>query len=393
MRPEARIKAALDILADIFAGKAADRALKDWGSQNRYAGGGDRRAVAAHVYAAIRAGQTLKPRAAMLLGLKAQGLADQADALFSGVGYGPDPLTPDERAILAGDVKAEGLSGWLADAFQLAFGAAAEEEYAALMQRAPLDLRINTLKASPDIETVLAAEGIVVETVPGAPLALRVTDGAAQVGSSQAYHDGLIEIQDAGSQIISALADAQPGMKVLDLCAGAGGKALALAAAMQNSGHILACDTGPQRLDRLQPRAARAGVSIIETRHLDPDWLDAPSPFETLFDLVIVDAPCSGSGTWRRNPETRLLLTEAKVAALTHLQSRLLDAAAGLVRPGGHLAYMTCSVLPQENEGVSDGFLARTTSFAGLGHNMRLSPHSMGTDGFFCARFHRAPQV
>lgn len=389
MRDDARVQSAIVILGRILNhGEAADRALQAWGRSNRFAGSKDRRAIAEYVYAALRSGNQSDPRRAMLAALKRRGMSAQAiEALFSGVRHAPERLSEGERALLGDDTDA---TSWLDVSLRRRFGDATEFELRALCGRAPLDLRVNTLKATAGrAMEVLAEDGIVVERVAGAETALRVVAGSVDVESSAAWSAGLIEVQDAGSQMVCALADARPGMAVLDLCTGAGGKALAIAAAMENRGRLVAADIAPVRLKRLAPRARRAGATIIEPVLLAPDWLDGPAPFEGFFDRVVVDAPCSGSGTWRRNPETRLRLTPERLAGLTALQRRLLDAAARQVKPGGRLLYITCSILPEEGEDVAAAFAAAHPGFA-RGPSLALSPASSGTDGFFAAAFDRS---
>mgnify|MGYP000845512948 CR=1 FL=1 len=390
MKLDARVQAAIEIVAEVMAGAAADRALKAWGQTHRFAGSGDRRAIGDLVYAALRTGGgAATPRAAVLAGLAGQGLPPAGiEALFSGARHAPAPLSEPERAALG--EAAPALPDWLAASLARAWGDDAGAELAALLARAPMDLRVNTLKATRETALEkLAEDGIAAEPLDRPPTALRVLAGGVDVESSAAHALGLVEVQDAGSQIVADLVDARPGSSVLDLCAGAGGKTLALAATMHNAGRLLACDTGPVRLKRLAPRAARAGATIVETRLLPEDWLDGPAPFAETFDRVLVDAPCTGSGTWRRNPETRLRLTPEGLARLTALQARLLDAAADLVKPGGRLVYVTCSVLCEENEDQAASFLARHPAFARAAPDTRLSPRATGTDGFFCAVFAR----
>ncbi|BCW89718.1 Ribosomal RNA small subunit methyltransferase B [Alphaproteobacteria bacterium SO-S41] len=392
MKPDARVHAAIEVLSAILKGAAADRALQGWGRANRFAGSGDRRAIGELVYATLRSGTVPDdPRAAVLAGLRAQGHDGAAiDALFTGARHAPAPLSAAERAAL--DLPASALPDWLAVSLRRAYGERMNAELAALAMRAPLDLRVNTLKATRERALdVLAEEGIAADPLDRPDTALRVLAGGVDVESSAAHTMGYVEIQDAGSQLVAELADARADMSVLDLCAGAGGKTLALAAAMGNSGRLLACDTGAVRLKRLAPRAIRAGATIVETRLLAEDWLDQASPFTEAFDRVVIDAPCSGSGTWRRNPETRARLTQAGLAHLTALQGRLLDAAAPLVKPGGKLVYITCSILPEEDEDQADAFLARHAGFSRAAPDTRLSPASTATDGFFAAVFVRTP--
>lgn len=389
MRPDARVSAAIEIVSRVLAGAAADRALVAWGKANRFAGSGDRRAIGDIVFAALRNGAVNgDARAMVIAGLAKSNDAAALSALFSGATHAPSPLTETERAALG--LANDTFPAWMAASFTRAFGDAATAELDALQGRAPLDLRVNTLKTTraAAIEKLIE-EGIVSEPVPQVETALRVIAGSVDVEGSEAHKLGLVEIQDAGSQIAAAALAAQPGDTVLDLCAGAGGKTLALAAMMNNTGRILACDTGAVRLKRLPGRAARAGVSIIETQLLAEDWLDHSSPFSETFDRVLIDAPCSGSGTWRRNPETRARLTPIRMAGLTALQVYLLAAAAPLVRPGGRLTYVTCSILPDENEDIVEAFLSAHADFTPAGPPRRLSPHSTGTDGFFIASFTR----
>ena len=392
MRPAARLQAAIEILGEVLdRGAAADRAVQAWGRANRFAGSGDRRAIAEHVYAALRAAQSRDPRLAAIEGLKAGGVEPAAIAAsFDGGRHAPAPLNDAERGVLAGPPAPPPL--WLRQRLERAFGTGMARELEALKGRAPLDLRVNTLKSTRDAAAErLAADGVITAPLGIAPAALRVTSGEGALERSEAFASGSVEIQDAGSQAVAAMCAARPGMAALDLCAGAGGKTLALAAAMENSGRLVAADTGAVRLKRIAGRAARAGAGIIETTLLAADWLEAgDDPFGgARFDLVLVDAPCSGSGVWRRNPETRLRLTEDGVASLAALQARLLAAAAARVKPGGRLVYVTCSVLPDENEDVAQGFLEAASAFVAEGGPRRFSPAATDTDGFFAAIFRK----
>lgn len=389
MTPQARVQAAIEILDLVIAaartkGAPADRLLTEWFRSRRFAGSKDRRAVRELVYAAIRrCGEVPENgRAAMvLLAREDAGLA----ALFDGSRHGPAPMAADEPAAPAGIAPR-----WL-EAVLLESGIDAGEQ-AALLERAPLDIRINALKAA---QAVLPEPG---EPV-AAPLGRRF---AAMTGVEQwdAYQAGAIEVQDAGSQLVCEAVGARPGEAVVDLCAGAGGKALALAAAMDDRGRLLACDVDRTRLARLSPRADRAGVHIAETRLLNPrqeaeglaDWAGAA-------DAVLVDAPCSGTGTWRRNPEARWRLDARELARLTAIQARLLDVAAGLVRPGGRLVHVVCSLLDAEGAGQVEAFLSRNAGWRAVplalpagrprGPGLRLTPRYDGTDGFFVARLER----
>jgi 16S rRNA (cytosine967-C5)-methyltransferase len=237
-----------------------------------------------------------------------------------------------------------------------------------------------------------------VRRVEGVPDALRLPTGSV-VDQTPAWRDGMVEIQDVGSQMVTLAARAAPGMDVIDLCAGAGGKALALAAAMDNRGAVLASDVDRARLSRLLPRADRAGATIIETRLLDPNREgDALTDWRDRGDVVLIDAPCSGTGTWRRNPEARWRLTPARIDRLVETQRRLVDLGATLVRPGGALVYIVCSLLDEEGAGQIDRFLAGHPGWAAetpisqgraRGQGRRLTPAHDATDGFFVARLIR----
>jgi 16S rRNA (cytosine967-C5)-methyltransferase len=264
----------------------------------------------------------------------------------------------------------------------------------ALLERAPLDLRVNRLKGDRATAQEALPEALL---TPLSPIGLRASDGF-QIESEPAWRNGLVEIQDEGSQLLSLGCEAALGMTVVDLCAGAGGKTLALAAEMANRGRIVAADADRGRLSRMPPRLQRAGVTIVETRLLDPGReLEALTDLKSQADVVLVDAPCSGTGTWRRNPETRWRLTPDRLARLVVLQAHLLDMAAELVRPGGFLVYAVCSLLRDEGRDQAEAFARRRSAFvsaasaiaagrpAGLGHV--LTPLWDGTDGFFVARW------
>jgi 16S rRNA (cytosine967-C5)-methyltransferase len=389
MTPAARVAAAIEILDGIIAaarnrGAPADRLITEWFRTRRFAGSGDRRAVRELVYAAIRACGEIPAtgRAALvLLARRDPALA----ALFDGSRHAPEPIAPDEPAAAAGAAPR-----WLEEA--LGASGLDEAEQAGMLGRAPLDIRINTLKAA------LAELPEPGEPCP-APHGRRFPAGTA-VELWPAYAAGAIEVQDAGSQLVCEALSAQPGETVIDLCAGAGGKTLALAAAMDNRGTIIASDADRARLAKLGPRAARAGATIIETRLLDPGREAAAlAAWAGKADAVLVDAPCSGTGTWRRNPEARWRLSPAELVRLTALQARLLDLAAGLVRPGGRLVHVVCSLLDAEGADQVAAFLARTPGWRAVtpllaggrarGAGLRLTPHHDGTDGFFVARLDR----
>ncbi len=389
MTPAARVQAAIEVLDLVITGATgngapADRIISDWFRTRRFAGSGDRRAVRDLVYAAIRAcGEVpASGRAAMLL---LAGRDPALAALFDGARHAPSPILEGETAAVPGLAPA-----WVCE--KLARSGIDGESALALVDRAPLDVRINTLRAG----TADLPEG----GVPtNAPNGLRYPSGTA-LERSEAFLAGAIEVQDTGSQLACLAVGARPGETVIDLCAGAGGKTLALAAAMDGRGELIAADVDRARLSRLAPRAERAGAAGIRTVLLDPGReLEGLAEWQGGADAVLVDAPCSGTGTWRRNPEARWRLTAEQLARLTALQARLLDLAAGLVSPSGRLVYVTCSLLDEEGADQVEAFLVRhpgwraeAPSFpAGTprGKGLRLSPHSDATDGFFIARLSR----
>ena len=394
MTPAARTQAAIELLDAIVAaaasgGAAADTLIARYFATRRYAGSKDRRAVRELVYAAIRqAGPVpVSGRAAMVA------VADRDPALaatFDGQGHGPAPITPDEP-------RAEGgiAPDWLVEALTASGLDGAQQ--AALVDRAPLDVRVNSLATTR--QAVLEQLPDATPT-PLAPLGLRLASGTP-VEQSDLYRAGLVEVQDEGSQLVGAALAAQPGEWLVDLCAGAGGKTLQIAAAMDNRGALLACDIDRARLQKLPPRAERAGATIIESRLLNPGHeAEMLSDWAGKADGVLIDAPCSGTGTWRRNPEARWRLTPDRLARLRVMQEQVLSVGAGLVKPGGRMIYIVCSLLDAEGTEQVAAFLASHPGWSaepvepavgarhGLGH--RLDPASHGTDGFFVACL-RAP--
>ena len=394
MTPAARAQAAIDLLDEIIAaarggGAAADTLIARYFKTRRYAGSKDRRAVRELVYRAIRAWPEPPPsgRAGML------GLAIEDQALlaaFDGSPHGPAEVSPAEKGVTP---RSTAIPKWLVRKFD---PAASPADLQSLLGRAPLDLRVNRLRAERD-DVLPAFPGAV--ATPLSPVGLRLPE-AVPVEESEAWRSGLVEVQDEGSQLLALGCGAAPGETVLDLCAGAGGKTLALAAEMGNSGRLIASDTDRGRLSRMDLRLRRAGVTIVEPRLLNPgrerealaDLVDAP-------DLVLVDAPCSGTGTWRRNPELRWRLTPQRLAAYVKLQAYLLDLAAELVRPGGRIVYAVCSLLAEEGRGQAAAFEGRSAMVPELGAmaggraagaGRILTPAHDGTDGFFVARW-RAP--
>lgn len=385
MTPAARTQAAIELLDAIIAaaregGAAADTLIARYFAARRYAGSKDRRAVRELVYAAIRScGEApASGRAAMCLLARAD---EQLAATFDGSAHGPAPLSTDEPVAVPGTVP-----GWIGEALERA--GIGPDEWPALIERAPLDVRLRKDVGHAEV----LAHWPDAQVIPGLPQGLRLPSG-----TDVASMAGAVEVQDAGSQAVSLAAAASGGMTVVDLCAGAGGKTLALGDAMGGEGRIVACDVDRARLSRLAPRAARAGLSIVETRLLNPNReLEALADLQRTADVVFVDAPCSGTGTWRRNPEARWRLTPDRLARLTATQAHVLEVAETLVRPGGALVYVVCSLLDEEGSNQVDAFLRGHAGWsaapidlplgAALGNGHRLTPARDGTDGFFVAR-------
>jgi 16S rRNA (cytosine967-C5)-methyltransferase len=386
MTPAARLQAAIEVLDEVIVsarddGPPADTIVTRYFKTRRYAGSKDRRAVRELVFRAVRvvAKRPASGRAVVL------SLIQQEPELLDLLGEprGPAPLVEGEDIAEAGLVP-----DWLKDELS---PLVPPDEWPALLERAPLDIRVNVARASR--EDILGQfEGA--EPTPLSPWGVRLAT-EIRLDDHPAFADGLVEVQDEGSQLIALACGPRPGEKILDLCAGAGGKSLALAAA-EPTAVILATDTNRARLSNLPPRAERAGAQI-EVRLLNPnEELSQLSDWAGQADVVLVDAPCSGSGTWRRNPEGRWRLTPARLDRVVALQSRLLDIAAELVRPGGRIVYAVCSLLSREGAGQIQDFLSRRSSWiaeetpiaAGRldGAGKLLTPAHDGTDGFFVAR-------
>ncbi len=397
MTPGARVQAAIEILDAVIVaaregGAAADTLVQRYFANARYAGSKDRRAVRDLVFDVIRS--MGEPPASGRAGVIGHGRARAPELLelFGSGGHAP-------AALVEGEPEAEPALApvWQLRKLSARFHKQTHPAVAALLERAPLDLRVNTLKTTRD---AVIAE--LPEMVPAtrAPDGLRAPTGL-NIETLPAFAAGWIEVQDEGSQLAALAVGAAPGQTVIDLCAGAGGKTLALAAAMANQGRLIACDTDRGRLQAMPPRLARAGVDIVEGRMLDPcREIERLGDLVGMADAVLVDAPCSGTGTWRRNPEARWRLTPARLERLIAEQARLLDLAAMLVRPGGSLVYVVCSVLPDEGEGVLAGFRARHPEFANHEFCIPgdesavaervLTPGGEGCDGFFIARLMRS---
>ncbi len=303
---------------------------------------------------------------------------------------------------------AANMPAWLAAEAEPVLGEAGSAGWRALAEEAPTTLRVNGLKAGRDAcLAALKEAGIAADPTIHSPLGIALGN-RANLSQLLAVREGWLESQDEGSQIAAALVAAEPGMRVLDYCAGGGGKALAIAAAMANEGTILATDTDAGRLAPLARRAQRAGATIVESRKIEPGTAVGAATF----DRVLVDAPCSGSGSWRRQPEAPWRLDPARYSALRAAQFEILSAAAASVAPGGRLAYVTCSIFPAENDAIADRFLQDNSGFRPVragevwpavlgsapppgvidGNNVRLLPHIASTDGFFVAILERTRQ-
>ena len=433
MTPGARAAAAIELLDSIQADdtQPADRVVAGWFRRRRYAGGGDRAAISRIVFtvprrraqidwwlesARVRRDSRGRVIAALLLG-EGWSMTDLA-AAFDGGLYRPPPLEEAEQR-LAGQLAGKQFDhpdqprpvrgnypDWLDRPLGAVLGGALADEVAALLDEAPVDLRVNTLKCdrSAAIEA-LARDGIAAVPTPLSPLGLRLGK-RAPLSATKAWRGGLIEVQDEASQIAALLVGARPGETVADFCAGAGGKTLALAASMENRGRLAACDISGPRLSRAAPRLKRAGVTIVEQHTLagaHDAWIEEQ---ESAFDRVLVDAPCTGTGAWRRNPAAKWRLKAADLARFVADQANILDQAAQLVAPSGRLIYTVCSLLGEECEAQIAGFLSRRLDFEPFpitriwaetvggsrpmgGVHLRLMPGRDGVDGFFISILRR----
>jgi 16S rRNA (cytosine967-C5)-methyltransferase len=441
MTPGARVAATIELLDEIVSRseRPADLVANAFFRARRFIGGGDRRAVSERVWGILRrygqlawwldkARHSSRAARAIVLadlilveGMRLQDVA----VLFDGGRYRPAPLDDSEIRALRQmenhslphpeqpDWVRLNVQEWVAPHLKEAYGEAWGREIAALDTPPPVDLRVNRLKASvAEAQAALQREGVETEAMRYAPNGLRLKRRLSVV-AGDAFQSGLVEVQDEGSQIVAALVDGKPGMQVADYCAGAGGKTLAIAAGMNNKGRVVAMDVLETRLDRSAQRLRRAGAYNVERRAIDSDnrkWLKRQ---KGAFDRVLVDAPCTGTGTWRRNPDGRWTLRPQDLEELVPKQAAILDAASRLVKPGGGLVYATCSVLPAENERQVEAFLQRHPEFeivpvqqlwpetvgteppaqAADSPYLRLSPLRHGTDGFFAATMLRKEGV
>jgi len=427
MTPAARLQAAIELLDEILAtDRAADGVVSVYFRHRRFIGSSDRRAVSDQVWRVLRhrarltwALGTDHPSGRLfVVGNLVRGEGKSVDAvagLFNGSKNGPEPLAANERRMAERVASRDDTTmprtaklecpWWLLEKFDAAFGADADKELAALDSEAALDLRVNTLKASRDqVIANLKAEDLDAHATPLSPIAVRLP-ARISLGDHKGFRDGLFEVQDEASQLCAQLVDVKPGDAIMDLCAGAGGKTLAMAAAMRNKGRLIACDVSVGRLERSKLRLRRAGVHNATLRILEEKdkWIKRQAG---TFDRVLVDAPCSGTGAWRRNPDARWHLKPENLESLRATQDSVLDQGAPLVKPGGRLVYATCSLLREENVERVEAFLARHDNFRAVpiaevwasvlqtpcpttDTYLTLTPARHGTDGFFVAVLER----
>jgi 16S rRNA (cytosine967-C5)-methyltransferase len=431
MTPGARIAAAIDVLAGIGTERrpAAD-VLKAWGLAHRFAGSGDRAAIAGLVYDALRRQASAsfildsdRPRAVVLGMLALERKLDAAAIarLCDGSRYAPAPLEDAERAAIenatlagAPPWTAGDYPQWLDPHLAAVFGEDRAAEGSALASRAPLDLRVNTLKAD-RAKAQSALAHLHAMPTRWSPMGLRIVLGADAkspgIHAEPSFIKGSIEVQDEGSQLAALFANARPGERVIDLCAGAGGKTLALAAMMRGRGALIATDDDKRRLAPIHERMARAGVHNIEVRTPRGED-DVLADLQAFADLVLIDAPCTGIGAWRRNPDAKWRIRPGALEIRVRAQMELLDRAVDLIKPQGRIVYVTCSLLREENDDQVRGFLSRHAGFAvvpaaaltrplgesaqafcsatlGSDLGLTLTPRRTDTDGFFVAMLTR----
>jgi len=383
LTPGARVSAAIEILDHIFAGDAAERALTAWARSSRFAGSKDRAAVRDHVFSALRCRRSFgwlgggETGRAVMVGQQRALTVDPA-TLFTGDGHAPAPLGPDDGAGQSLDAAPRSvrcdMSDWLMERLAVDLGNQAEAACEILRHRAAVHLRVNLMRTTRDAAAdMLRDEGIETDQLDDIKMGLQVTENERRVALSAPYLDGMVELQDAASQRAVARCALPSGARVLDYCAGGGGKALAFA---DRGAKVFAHDIDPARMRDLPTRAARAGVEIT---CLDTATLAQNAPF----DAVFCDAPCSGTGTWRRAPDAKWRLTPERLDELTVVQDDVLDKASLLVAADGQLIYATCSLLAQENRDRVDAFLRRTVAWK-LVDELVLLP-TAAQDGFYLA--------
>jgi 16S rRNA (cytosine967-C5)-methyltransferase len=382
MTPPARAAAAIAVLDRILAGENAEQALTNWGRASRFAGSGDRAAVRDLVFQALRCrrsyaalGGAQTGRGLILGHFRAEGI--DLDAVFNGEGHAPARVSGEEGRVPT-ENEALDCPDWLAPRLEQSLGDDFPAVMVALQQRAPVFLRVNVQRCGvAEAQALLQHEGIATRRNHLAKNALEVTENARKIQASVAYAEGAVELQDAASQAIVEALPLAEGMRVLDHCAGGGGKTLAMAARARLK--LWAHDATPGRMRDLPVRAARAGVKVSLTENPEKT---AP------YDLVLTDVPCSGSGSWRRDPQGKWALTPEKMADLAEVQRAILARAAAMVGPGGWLAYATCSLLEEENDGRIAAFLAATPNWR-QERSLRLTPLD-GADGFFLSLLTRS---
>jgi len=418
MKESGRIQAVIELISAILENSKvpADNLITHYFRHRRYIGSADRRFIAELTYNIIRAIPAL-PTGELSDGLgriycisylffKAKRSPEEIETLFNGSDYAPNALTKQERSLFKLLFKEDDLTQKYAIPLWLfkRLPNKTEAFWSALNQIAPFDIRINPLLTNREaVMKTLLLEGIEAPPTPWSPWGLRITE-RRPMANNKLFEDGHIEVQDEGSQMLSFLCDAKPGEQVLDYCAGAGGKSLGLAATMANKGQLVLSDISDSRLKRAKERLRRAHVHNYSIRNVDDTWFKRQTG---RFDCVLVDAPCSGTGTWRRNPDLKIRFTEDDLNELLLKQQEILTKAATYVKPGGRLIYATCSVLNEENEDQVSSFLQNHKDFALSPINrqwekllpipypgespltLNLLPHSHYTDGFFVALFTR----
>jgi 16S rRNA (cytosine967-C5)-methyltransferase len=425
MTPAARISAAIELIGTIETQRIpAAQALKEWGTSHRFAGSGDRAAISGLIWDVLRRHASSawilddnSPRSRLLGMLKLErGMdVDAIAALCDGGRFAPEPLTDREQAALSERTLADAPSHiagdypeWLDGYFTQVFGEDRVAEATAMASRAPLDLRVNTLKAKYE-KALSSLAHLGAKPTPWSPIGLRITLGADArnpgIHAEEDFIKGGIEVQDEGSQLAALFSAAKPGEQVIDLCAGAGGKTLALAAMMGGKGRLIATDSDKRQLAPIHERLSRAGVHNADVRTPKGE-VDTLSDIRASADLVLIDAPCTGTGTWRRNPDAKWRIRPGALEVRLKDQIEVLDRAAALVKPGGRIAYITCSVLPPENGEQVRAFIGRHPEFAvvppeqvasvlwdkaedfakaalGSPEGWLMTPRRTGTDGFF----------
>ncbi|MDO6483037.1 RsmB/NOP family class I SAM-dependent RNA methyltransferase [Shimia thalassica] len=387
MTPAARVQTAIELLDQILAGAPAEKTLTGWARKSRFAGSKDRAAVRDHVYDALRRRQSaariggaLTGRGIML-GLLMQDGAD-ADALFSGPPYAPEPLSDLEKEMMSSSADVaplEDIPEWMLPMLQDTLGDEIDENVEKMRQRAPVFLRVNLQKTTVEQAVLqLKGEGVLAEPHPLSDTALRVTEGARRVSNTETFRDGYVELQDVSSQAAIQSLSLKTGMRVLDFCAGGGGKVLAMAGRCEAA--YVAHDANATRMKDLPLRGKRAGAAI-QIKSLEEIEKAAK------FDLVFCDVPCSGSGTWRRTPDAKWRFQKEDLEALTALQAEILQTASRFVEAGGILAYATCSLFPPENSDQIAAFLAQNPDWQCVSERQwRLDE---GSDGFYLAKLAR----